>query len=148
MRLADSERALKATVASTRFLGRFSSTLGGIPAYRLWFIPWRVPVSERGLAKQARWLEPTLPFILMTSVGRIAECLDNRRSEPCEFGGRPRVPGGPFLPPMTNESLFEHRDSGGDNRALALVERLGDSWHVTDFAACNGVAKRGAGVTP
>jgi pimeloyl-ACP methyl ester carboxylesterase len=37
----------------------------------LWFIPWKVPVSDRGLKKQAGWLEPTQPFTLRTSVGRV-----------------------------------------------------------------------------
>ena len=72
MKLADSRPILFATVAATRFLGRFSALLAGGPAYLLWFIPWRVPVSERGLRKQAGWLEPTEPFELRTTVGRVA----------------------------------------------------------------------------
>ena len=63
---------LKAMVVAARFLGRYSSRLAGTIVYWLWFIPWKVPVSERGLQKQARWLEATQPFTLRTSLGRIA----------------------------------------------------------------------------
>lgn len=72
MKLANSRPFLYATVAATRLFGRFSARLAGVPAYLLWFIPWRVPVSDRGLQKQARWLEPTQPFTLRTSEGRVA----------------------------------------------------------------------------
>ncbi len=72
MRFANSRLLLGATLYATRLLGRFSSRLAGVPAYLLWFIPWRVPISERGLQKQARWLEGTQPFKLRTKVGRIA----------------------------------------------------------------------------
>ena len=76
MRLANSPRILSATLSTTKFLGRYSSRLAGAVAYWLWFIPWRVPVSDRGLQKQARWLEPTQPFILRTSAGRVAGFVD------------------------------------------------------------------------
>jgi pimeloyl-ACP methyl ester carboxylesterase len=72
MRLANSRLVLYATLFATKFLGRFSSRLAGLPVSLLWFTPWRVPVSDRGLKKQAGWLEPTQPFTLRTSVGRIA----------------------------------------------------------------------------
>lgn len=72
MKLANSRPVLYATLAATRLLGRFSARLAGGPAYVLWFVPWKLPVSERGLRKQAGWLEPTQPFSLRTSVGRIA----------------------------------------------------------------------------
>lgn len=72
MRVANSVPTLKAMVLASRFFGRYSSRLAGAIVYRLWFIPWRIPVSERGLQKQARWLEPTQPFTLTTSAGRIA----------------------------------------------------------------------------
>lgn len=72
MKFANSRLVLYATLSATKFLGRYSSRLAGAIVYWLWFIPWRVPVSERGLQKQARWLEVTQPFILRTSVGRIA----------------------------------------------------------------------------
>lgn len=71
LKLANSTLVLKAVVVATRFLGRYSARLAGVPASLLWFIPWKVPVSDRGLQKQARWLEPTQPFTLRTSVGRI-----------------------------------------------------------------------------
>ena len=72
MRLANSRLILYAILAATKLLGRFSARLAGVPAYLLWFVPWRVPVSERGLQKQARWLEPTRSVTLRTSVGRVA----------------------------------------------------------------------------
>jgi pimeloyl-ACP methyl ester carboxylesterase len=72
MRLANSRLVLFAVLGTTKFLGRFSERLTGPAAYLLWFMPWRVPVSERGLKKQAGWLEGTEPFTLRTSVGRIA----------------------------------------------------------------------------
>ena len=71
MKLADSRPVLFATVALTRFLGRYSARLAGVPAYLLWFVPWSVPVNDRGLQKQAGWLEATVPFVVRTSVGRL-----------------------------------------------------------------------------
>jgi pimeloyl-ACP methyl ester carboxylesterase len=72
VRLANSRIVLLATVAATRFFGRYSTRLGGAIAYWLWFVPWRVPVSDRALQKQTGWLQPTRPFALRTTVGRIA----------------------------------------------------------------------------
>ena len=72
MRLANLRPVLFATVALARLLGRYSARLAGAPAYLLWFIPWTVPVSDRGLQKQAGWLEATQPFVVRTSVGRVA----------------------------------------------------------------------------
>lgn len=71
MRFANSRPVLYATLLMARFLGRYSSRLAGPAIYLLWFIPWRIPVSDRGLKKQARWLEATEPFTLRTSVGRV-----------------------------------------------------------------------------
>ncbi|MDQ4065701.1 MAG: hypothetical protein M3161_06610, partial [Actinomycetota bacterium] len=68
MKIANSRLALAALVVTTRFFGRYSARLAGAIAYWLWFVPWRVPVSDRGLHKQARWLEQTEPFVLQTSV--------------------------------------------------------------------------------
>ena len=72
MKLGNSRLVLGTTLYATRLFGRVSARLAGAPAYLLWFIPWRVPVSERGLRKQAGWLEQTEPFAMRTSVGRIA----------------------------------------------------------------------------
>ncbi len=72
MKLANSRLFLGATLAAAKFFGQFSARLAGVPTYLLWFIPWKVPVSDRGLQKQAGWLEPTQPFSLRTSVGRVA----------------------------------------------------------------------------
>jgi pimeloyl-ACP methyl ester carboxylesterase len=64
--------SLKATWTATQLAGRVSTLVGGLFASRLWFTPWPVPVSERGLAKQAGWLRATEPVIFDTRVGRIA----------------------------------------------------------------------------
>lgn len=72
MRLANSRAFLYAALAASRLLGKISERLAGVPTYVLWFVPWRVPVSERGLKKQRGWLELTQPFTLRTSVGRVA----------------------------------------------------------------------------
>lgn len=72
MKLANPRPVLYATLFVTKFLGRYSARLAGPPVYCLWFTPWRVPVSARGLQKQARWLEATQPFVLRTTVGRLA----------------------------------------------------------------------------
>lgn len=72
MKLANSRPFMYATVATARLLGKVSARLAGVPTYVLWFVPWRVPVSERGLRKQAGWLELAEPFSLKTSVGRVA----------------------------------------------------------------------------
>ena len=72
MKLASSRPVLFATIALARLLGRYSARLAGVPTYLLWFIPWTAPVSERALQKQARWLEGTAPFVVRTSVGRVA----------------------------------------------------------------------------
>ena len=72
MRLANSRLVLYAALGTTKLLGRFSARLAGPTAYLLWFVPWRIAVSDRGLKKQARWLEPTQPFTLKTTVGRIS----------------------------------------------------------------------------
>lgn len=72
MKLANSRLLLYATLFATRFFGRYSTRLAGPPASLLWFTPWRVPVSERGLKKQAGWLEKTQPFTLRTNRGRLS----------------------------------------------------------------------------
>lgn len=57
MKALQSPAALKATWAATRAASYVSQTLAGLGAARLWFTPWPVPVSDRALEKQARWLE-------------------------------------------------------------------------------------------
>ena len=71
-RLANSSMALKAVTGLTRIAGRYSATLAGPPAGLLWFTPWRVPVSDRGRAKQARWLAGTRSFRVPTRGGRVS----------------------------------------------------------------------------
>ena len=56
MNVAGSDRALKVTWGLMRFLGRFSSHLSGPVADKLWFTPWRVPLSDRARSKQQGWL--------------------------------------------------------------------------------------------
>lgn len=54
--------ALRATWLATRLAARFSPRLSGRLATRLWFTPWRLPLSERAVAKQAGWLRRTRPL--------------------------------------------------------------------------------------
>ena len=72
MKLANSPHVLIAIMGLTKFLGRYSARLAGVPAYLLWFIPWTVPVSDRARQKQAGWLAETQPFVVRTSVGRVS----------------------------------------------------------------------------
>jgi pimeloyl-ACP methyl ester carboxylesterase len=53
---------LKATWLATQAAGRVSAVASGPFAAHLWFTPWPVPVSERGRAKQAKWLSATTPI--------------------------------------------------------------------------------------
>jgi pimeloyl-ACP methyl ester carboxylesterase len=64
--------SLKATWMATQLSGRFSTRLSGLFASRLWFTPWPVPVSERGLARQARWLADTETITFHSRHGPIA----------------------------------------------------------------------------
>jgi pimeloyl-ACP methyl ester carboxylesterase len=57
-----SRHHLKATWLATQAAGRISTRAAGIFAAHLWFTPWPVPVSERGRAKQAKWLSSTTPI--------------------------------------------------------------------------------------
>jgi pimeloyl-ACP methyl ester carboxylesterase len=60
------QRALKVTWIGMRITGRFSRRIGGWFAARLWFTPWKAPLSERAVAREAAWLEGTeqlrIPF--------------------------------------------------------------------------------------
>lgn len=69
MKLLQSPVAFRTMVAATRALAPLSERLAGLAAARLWFTPWPVPVSERGLEKQARWLERCEPLSLRTADG-------------------------------------------------------------------------------
>lgn len=69
MKLLQSPVAFRTTVAATRAIAPVSERLAGLAAARLWFTPWPVPVSERGLQKQARWLERSEPLSLRTADG-------------------------------------------------------------------------------
>lgn len=69
MKVFQTPVAFGATVAGTRLAARISDRLAGLAAARLWFTPWPVPVSERGLQKQARWLEGSERLSLRTTDG-------------------------------------------------------------------------------
>ncbi|MEA2517513.1 MAG: hypothetical protein QOG16_1351 [Actinomycetota bacterium] len=71
-RITSNYKLLKASAVAAAWLGRFSERLSAAPARVLWFTPWEVPVSDRGLAKQAKWLEATDLLVFETEVGRIA----------------------------------------------------------------------------
>jgi pimeloyl-ACP methyl ester carboxylesterase len=68
---ARGSNSLKATLVATRMSGRVSTLVGGAFASRLWFTPWPLPVSDRGLAKQAGWLRVTNPVVFDSRVGQI-----------------------------------------------------------------------------
>lgn len=70
MKLLQSPAALKAIQVGTRVAAPVSGRLAGAGAARLWFTPWPVPVSDRGLAKQRAWLEGTEQLWFWTSTGR------------------------------------------------------------------------------
>lgn len=72
MKLRESYKVMNAIVVAARTLGRYSERLSAVPASILWFTPWVVPVSDRGRAKQARWLASTHPVSYQTPQGRIA----------------------------------------------------------------------------
>lgn len=71
MRAADHPLAFKAYYAGIKGAAGFSTELAGWFTHKLWFTPWRVPVSERGLARQAEWLAETSPVAFQTVHGRI-----------------------------------------------------------------------------
>ena len=72
MRLANSPIAHKLFLSSTKVAGRYSSWLAQYPVARLWFTPWRVPLSERAISKQQGWLRATEPFTRSTRHGRVS----------------------------------------------------------------------------
>lgn len=72
MRVQDSKLALRATWLATRALALVSPRLAGPLAARLWFTPWRVPVSERAAARQAEWLSGTDRLTFSSDDGRVA----------------------------------------------------------------------------
>lgn len=139
MKLASSRAGLLTTVALTRFLGRYSARLAAGPASLLWFVPWQVPVSERGLQKQARWLESTQPFAVKTSVGRVAGFTAGEGPPVLlihGLGERAAVLGG-FIAPLTGAGfkvvgldLPGHGASGGQMTnpiiAAAAVDEIAD----------------------
>lgn len=71
MRAAESKLAARATWLATRVLGSISPRLAGPVAARLWFTPWRVPISERAAKRQAEWLAETSPVTFRSGRYRI-----------------------------------------------------------------------------
>lgn len=72
MRAADSTLAARATWLATKAAGLVSPRLAGPIAARLWFTPWRVPISERAAARQAEWMAPTANVTFVAGGRRIA----------------------------------------------------------------------------
>jgi pimeloyl-ACP methyl ester carboxylesterase len=72
MRAADSPLAFKAYYVGMKAAATFSIPLAGWFANKIWFTPWRVTPSERGLRRQAEWLSDTRPIRLSTRYGQIA----------------------------------------------------------------------------
>ena len=60
---------MKSIWVLTRAASAVSQRLAGLGAARLWFTPWPVPVSDRALTKQARWLSGTEQISFRTSSG-------------------------------------------------------------------------------
>ena len=71
MAAGQSMSALKLTWAATRAASAVSTRLGGWFAYRLWFTPWRLPVSDKERERQAGWLTGTQPFSVESAGRRI-----------------------------------------------------------------------------
>ena len=57
----NSTRTLTAMWIGARLAGSVSRYLGGLFAWRLWFTPWRVGLSERAREREAAWLSGTTP---------------------------------------------------------------------------------------
>lgn len=72
MRAADSKLALRATWLATRAAASVSPRAAGPLAARLWFTPWRIRPNERGMARQAQWLDGTERLTFTTGRHRIA----------------------------------------------------------------------------
>lgn len=72
MRAADSPLAFKGYYLGMKLASTFSIPLSGWFANKIWFTPWRVSPSERGLRRQAEWLADTKPAHFPTRYGRVA----------------------------------------------------------------------------
>lgn len=72
MRAADSPLAFKGYHAGMKVASTFSIPVSGWFANKLWFTPWRVTPSERGLRRQAEWLSDTTAAHFSTRYGHIA----------------------------------------------------------------------------
>lgn len=72
MRAADSMLAARATWLATKAAAAVSPRLAGPVAARLWFTPWRVPVSDRAAERQAEWLAGTDPVTFRDGRRKIA----------------------------------------------------------------------------
>ena len=72
MRAAESPLAFKAYYVGMKAASTFSTSLSGWFANKIWFTPWRVTPSERGLRRQAEWLSGTTPAHFPTRYGQIA----------------------------------------------------------------------------
>lgn len=72
MRAADSMLAVRATWLATKAAAAVSPRLAGPVAARLWFTPWRVPVSDRAAERQAAWLAETDPVAFRVGSRKIA----------------------------------------------------------------------------
>jgi pimeloyl-ACP methyl ester carboxylesterase len=65
-------RTLKVVWAGARISARFSQRLAGLFAWRLWFTPWRVALSERARAREQAWLADTTPLRVPFAGGELA----------------------------------------------------------------------------
>jgi pimeloyl-ACP methyl ester carboxylesterase len=71
-RLLDSRLRLRATAFAMRAAARFSVRLSGFLADRLYFTPWRMPLSDKARERQREWLRGSRPIVLEIAGRRIA----------------------------------------------------------------------------
>ena len=64
--------ALKVAWLGARYGGRVSRRLGGFFAWRLWFTPWRVELSQRAREREAVWLADVTRFEVPSPKGALS----------------------------------------------------------------------------
>jgi pimeloyl-ACP methyl ester carboxylesterase len=138
MRLADSSRALKVLTRMTRVVARYSATLSGPLVGLIWFTPWRVPLSDRARAKQARWLATTEPIRVRRRRGTIAGYTAGEGRTVILVHGWGETAGtlGGFIAPLVDRGFrvvgMDLPGHGGSSRGRTNVLDAGDA--IADVA--------------
>jgi pimeloyl-ACP methyl ester carboxylesterase len=70
--MSGSMRSLRLVWLGARVSAHISQRLAAIFAWRLWFTPWRVELSERARAREAAWLAGTTPLRIPFGGGQLA----------------------------------------------------------------------------